>query len=244
MAQSRSDLDPLLDPDSVAVVGASPDSWYSSQLVTNLLEYDFPGELYLVNPNREKAWDRPCYDSIADVPSVVDLAVISVPRRYVVETIESAGQVGVPAALVITAGFGEADDRGATLETEIGHVATTYDMRICGPNCIGFANSHSEVTLTSACSRKPDPGSIGLVSHSGALAFTTFYERARDEDIDFAYIVSTGNEADQPLTDYVEYMVSDDQVDAICTYVEGLDDGAHFFDVAEAAIRDGTPIFR
>ncbi|WP_435181084.1 acetate--CoA ligase family protein [Halorussus sp. AFM4] len=241
-ASDRADLDPLFAPDSVAVVGASPDSWYSSQLMDNLLDYGFDGEVYPVNPSRDEAWGRPCYDSIADVPEVVDLAVVSVPREYVVGVVESAGEMGVPAALVITAGFAEADDEGRRRQRELADAAAEHDVRVCGPNCIGLANAREETVLTSTCSRKPEPGNVGLVSHSGALAFTTFFERAADEDLAFSHIVSTGNEADQTLADYVEYMAADPAVEVICTYVEGLAQPRRFMEVADAAVRGGTPV--
>jgi acetyltransferase len=238
----RPDLDPLFSPDSVAVVGASPDSWYSSQLMDNLLDYGYDGTVYPVNPSRDEAWGRTCYDTIADVPEVVDLAVISVPREYVVEVVAEAGERGVPAALVITAGFAEADDEGERLQTELADAAAEHDVRVCGPNCIGLANAREGTVLTSTCSRKPVPGNVGLVSHSGALAFTTFFERAADEDLAFSHIVSTGNEADQTLTDYVEYMAGDPSVEVICTYIEGLDQPRRFMEVVDAAVRGGTPV--
>ncbi|WP_394739924.1 acetate--CoA ligase family protein [Natronococcus roseus] len=235
-------IETLLSPDSIAVVGASPDSWYASNLVENLGEYGYDGDVYYVNPSRDEVWDEPCYDALSDVPAVVDLAVVSVPRQYVLETVREAGELGVPSAIVITAGFAEADETGAELEDGIGELADEYGMAICGPNTIGVANTHDETVVTSTCSRKPEPGSIGLVSQSGALAFTTFYERAADEDLDFAYVVATGNEADLTLTDYVEYMADDDRVNAICAYVEGLEDPQRFVEVAGEAIRDGTPV--
>ena len=235
-------LDPLLDPDTVAVVGASPDSWYSSQLMDNLLEYGFEGAVYPVNPSRDEAWDRTCYDDLLAVPGDVNLAVVSVPREYVVETVEQAGRRGIPAALVISAGFEEADERGSELESELAAVADEHDVRIAGPNCIGLANALTGTVLTSTCSRRPDPGSIGLVSQSGALAFTTFFERAADEDISFAYIVSTGNEVDLSVTDYVEYIAEQPDVDVVCAYVEGIEAPREFMQVADEATRAGTPV--
>jgi acetyltransferase len=240
--QERTDLDPLFAPDSVAVVGASPDSWYSSHLMDNLLNYGYEGTVYPVNPGRDEAWGRRCYDAIGDVPEVVDLAVVSVPREHVVDIVANAGELGVPAALVITAGFAEADDEGERLQAELGAVAADQDVRVCGPNSIGLANAREGTVLTSTCSRAPEPGNVGLVSHSGAMAFTTFFERAADEDLDFAHVVSTGNEAGQTLTDYVEYMAADEAVDVICTYVEGLSEPRRFMDVAESAVRAGTSV--
>jgi acetyltransferase len=234
-------LDPLFHPESVAVVGASPDSFYSGNLVENLLGYGFDGTLYPVNPGRDEVWGRRCYDDIGDVPEIVDLVVVSVPREYVVDVVTTAGERGIPVALVLTAGFSEADDEGAKLEARLAEAARDAGIRVVGPNCIGVMASRG-ATLTSTCSRNPEPGRIGLVSQSGALAFTTFFERAADQDLHFSHIVSTGNEADLGLTDYVAYLAEQDTVDVVCTYVEGVEDPERFMRVAECAVRNGTPV--
>jgi acetyltransferase len=235
------ELDPLFDPDSVAVVGASPDSFYSGNLVDNLLDYGFDGALYPVNPGRDEVWGRTCYDDIDDVPETVDVAVVSVPREYVVDVVAAAGERGVPVALVLTAGFSEAEAEGRRLETRLAERAAETGIRVVGPNCIGVMAARG-ATLTSTCSREPEPGRIGLVSQSGALAFTTFFERAADRDLHFSHIVSTGNEADLTVTDYVAYLAEQATVDVICTYVEGIDEPERFMRVAERATRDGTPV--
>lgn len=167
----------------------------------NLLSFGFDGEVIPVNPSRDTAWDRECYDNLSDLPKPVDFAVVSVPRDYVVDTVREAGELGISAALVITAGFAGADAEGEQLQAELGSVAEEHDIDICGPNCIGLANAREGIVLTSTCSRPPESGSIGLISQSGAMAFTTSFERAADEDIHFAYVVSTGNEVDLTLTD-------------------------------------------
>ncbi|MFB6301216.1 MAG: acetate--CoA ligase family protein [Halobacteriales archaeon] len=236
------DLEALFAPKSVAVVGASPDSWYSAQLMDNLLDYGFTGTVYPVNPSRDRAWDRRCYDSITDLPETVDLAVVSVPREYVIDVVEAAAGMGVPAALVITAGFAEADATGEELQTELASVAERENIHVCGPNCIGLANSHAETVLTSTCSRKPTPGPIALASQSGALAFTTFFERGADTATHFSHIVSTGNEADLTMADYVAYLGAQPTVDVICLYLEGLPGPRHFADVAREVTANGTPI--
>ncbi len=235
-------MEALFSPESVAVVGASPDSWYASNLIDNLREYGYDGDLHYVNPSREEVWGEPCHDSITDVPERVDLVVVSVPREYVIGVVRDAGEMGVPSALVITAGFGEADAEGAALEEQLGTLGEEYGMAICGPNTIGFANTHDETVVTSTCSRKPDKGSIGLVSQSGALAFTTFYERAADEDIDFSYVVATGNEAALSMADYIGFMADSERVDVICTYIEGVDEPRKFVEVAGDAVKGGTPV--
>jgi acyl-CoA synthetase (NDP forming) len=239
---TRRKLDPLFDPSSLAIVGASPDSWYSSRITENLTDYGYDGDCYLVNPNRETAWDRRCYDAISDLPEVVDLAVVVVPREYVVDVVREAGEVGVPAALVITTGFSEADERGAELEAELEATAEEYAISVAGPNCIGLANAQAGTVLTGLCSREPEPGHIGLASQSGALSFATFFENAADEDTHFSHIVSTGNEVDQSLVDYVEYMAADPDVEVICTYIEGVTEPRRFIEVARETVATGTPV--
>ena len=235
-------LDPLFDPSSLAIVGASPDSWYSSRIFEHLTGYGYDGDLYLVNPNREEAWDRPCYDGVSDLPEVVDLAVVVVPRGHVVDVVREAGELGIPAALVITTGFSEADERGAELEAELEATAAAYEISVAGPNCIGLANAQAGTVLTGLCSREPEPGHIGLASQSGALSFATFFENAADEDTHFSHIVSTGNEVDQSLADYVGYMAADPDVEVICTYIEGVTEPRRFIEVARETVATGTPV--
>ncbi len=241
-AETRAALDALYDPSSVVVVGASPDSWYASNTVENLLTYGYDGDLHLVNPGRDEAWGRPCHDSIRDVSAVVDLVVVSVPRQHVAEVVRDAGETGVPCALVISAGFGEADGEGERAEEALARAASDAGIRVVGPNCIGFASGRTGTVLTPTCSREPAPGRIGLASQSGALAFATFFERGADADTDFAYVVSTGNEVDLSVTDHVAYMADDPDVDVVCAYVEGVDDPRAFVETARAAVRSGTPV--
>jgi len=239
---TRRNLDPLFDPASLAIVGASPDSWYSSRITEHLTSYGYDGDLYLVNPNRESAWDRRCYDAVSDLPAVVDLVVVVVPREHVVDVVRESGELGIPAALVITTGFSEADERGAELEAELEATAEEYAINVAGPNCIGLANTQAGTVLTGICSREPDPGNIGLASQSGALSFATFFENAADEDTHFSHIVSTGNEVDQSLADYVEYMAADPDVEVICTYIEGVTEPRRFIEVARETVATGTPV--
>lgn len=239
---THENMDALLAPDSIAIVGASPDSWYASRLIDNLLSYGYRGEVYYVNPGREEIRGEPCYDAITDLPTVVDLAVVSIPREYVVETVEDAASMGVPAAIVISAGFGEADATGRELEADLASVAEEHGIALCGPNTIGLANMQEQTVISATCTREPEPGSIALVSQSGALSFSTFYDRATDEDLNFSAIVATGNEAGLSVTDYVEYLADDPTVSVICTYIEGLEAPRRFMEAAAEATANGTPV--
>lgn len=238
-----SQVDALLNPASIAVVGASPDARYSGNLIRNLLDYGYDNPIYYVNPNREEAFGQQCYDDISDIPEIVDLVVVSIPRKYVIDVVDQAGEMGIPAALIISAGFSEADETGEELEGELEGVIEKHDMAVCGPNTIGFANPQADTVPSAICSREPDNGEIGLISQSGALAFATFYDRAKDEDIDFAYIIATGNETGLTMSDYIKYMAEDDTVEAICAYIEGIDQPREFINAVVKAKEHGKPVF-
>lgn len=238
----RDPIEALFSPRSIAIVGASPDSWYASRLVEHLLAYGFAGDVYYVNPNRERIRGEPCYDAIGGVPAVVDLVVVSIPREHVVGTVRAAAERGTPAALVISAGFDEADETGTRLQVELADVVDEYGIALCGPNTIGFANVLDGVVVSATCSRRPTPGSVGLVSQSGALAFSTFFDRATDEDLHFAYIVATGNEVGLDFAEYVEYLAADPRVDVICLYLEGVSEPRAFMAAAADAVTGGTPV--
>jgi len=238
----RHKLEDLLEPESIAVVGASPDSRYSGNLIENLLEYGFDGTLYPVNPNRDEAFDRKCFDSLSDLPESPDLAVVSIPREYVVETVEEAGEEGIDAVLVITAGFSESDERGKELEKKLQEVAEDEGIALSGPNTIGFANASDSVTASAICSREPREGSISLLSQSGALAFATFFDRAKDRDVNFSKIIATGNETGLSMTDYVDYLAEDPETDVIAAYIEGIDDPRSFGNACLKAEKNGKKV--
>lgn len=242
MEQPRPDLDPLLAPDSIAILGASPDSAYSSELLRNLDRFGFSGGIYPVNPNRDEVLGHPCYPSLQEVPEVVDLAVVSIPRAAVSEAIREAGEVGVPAALVVTAGFSEAGEEGAAFEDDLRAVLDVYDIRVAGPQSLGLLNAHDGIVLTSTLAGQPEPGTASIVSQSGGFTFATI-ERGLDRALQWSYAVATGNEADLTVADFVTYLAGSDRVDAICVFIEGLDEPLEFLRAAEAAVRGGTPVF-
>lgn len=233
-------MEALFAPSSVAVIGASPESWYSSRLVDNLLEHGYEGDLYLVNPSRDEVWGRRCYDGVGDLPATPELVVVSVPRSVVPSVLREAGKEGVNAALVMSAGFAEADDNGRALEDEVADAVASTGIRVCGPNSLGILDSRG-VVLTPTCSRTPEKGGVALFSGSGALGFTTFYERGVDEDVRFARVVSTGNETDLSLADFVRDAAHDGDVNVVCCYVEGTAP-RDFVRAATEATASGTPV--
>jgi predicted CoA-binding protein len=138
-------------------------------IAANLKDAPFPGDVYPVNPRRDTLLGLRCYRDIASVPEPVDLAVIATPASTVPGVIRECVDAGVPAGIIISAGFREIGERGAALEAEILDVARSGGMRIVGPNCLGLMSPHHMLNATFA-NTLAHPGHLGFISQSGALS--------------------------------------------------------------------------
>jgi acyl-CoA synthetase (NDP forming) len=236
------DLRPLLAPRSIVIVGASSSNPYASRLLENLAGFD--GRVYLVNPRQASVGGLPCHPSIEALPERPDLAILVVPQRAVLGVLETCGRGGIPAALIISAGFGEAGDAGRAAQLEIRRIATSHGMLVCGPNCLGIANAKAAAMMHSYTGLPIRPGNLALVSQSGAMAFASVLSPASDRGVGFAIVVSSGNEAVVDTVDYVRHFVRDPDVRVIASLLEGLrpDRGRAFLEVAAEAADAGKPI--
>jgi acetyltransferase len=240
----RDDLTPLVAPRSIAIVGASASNPYASRLLENLGNGGFDGRLYLVNPRQASVGGLACHPSIEALPETPDLAILVVPQRAVLELLDTCGRRGIPAALIISAGFGEAGHAGRTAQAEIRRIAGAHGMVVCGPNCLGIANVAAGAMMHSY-TRLPVPrGNLALVSQSGAMAFASVLSPAADRGVGFAIVVSSGNEAVVDTADYVRHFARDSAVRVIASLLEGLRPGRGraFLDAAAQAADAGKPI--
>jgi acyl-CoA synthetase (NDP forming) len=238
------DLRPLLAPGSIVIVGASSSNPYASRLLENLGHGGFTGRLYLVNPRQAAIGDLPCHPSIEALPETPDLAILVVPQRAVLDVLDTCGRRGIPAALIISAGFGEAGDAGRAAQGEIRRIAARHGMLVCGPNCLGIANTHAPAMMHSYTGLPVPRGNLALVSQSGAMAFASVLSPACDRGVGFATVVSSGNEAVLDTADYVGHFVRDPDVRVIASLLEGLRPGRGraFLDAAARAAEAGKPI--
>jgi acetyltransferase len=227
----RAPLDVLFRPKSVAVVGATeaPHS-VGRSILLNLKDAPFPGAIYPVNPRHEKLLELPCYRSIADIPEVVDLAVIATPAATVPGVVRECAQAGVPGAVIISAGFREIGERGAALEEEILDVARREGMRIVGPNCLGLMNPHQLLNATFASSMAR-PGNLGFISQSGALC-TAILDWSRLAMVGFSAFVSVGSMLDVGWGDLIQYLGDDPKTRSIVIYMESVGDARSFLSAA------------
>lgn len=241
MAEARSpiveQLDCLLNPKSVAVIGASnnPAKW-GFGVFHDLISKGFAGEVYPVSRSEDIVSGMAAYKNINDIPGGVDLAAIVVPAQYVAEAMKDCVCKGVRSAVVITAGFGELSDEGAKLEEEALRIARQGGIRFVGPNCFGIVNTASNFSsmgfLSPLATGSIPRGPVGIISQSGN-AGSYVLGMGTLEGLGFSKFISSGNEADLHFEDYLEYLSWDPETKVIVGYVEGIRDGQRFLRVAK-----------
>ena len=237
-------IDKMLNPKSIAVVGATPRMQYGGRFLNAALKAKDRVNVYAVNPRYDEIQGIKSYPSVSDLPEAPDLVGIVVPYDQVLDVLKESHQRGAKSAVVISAGFSErqVDDR-RDLQGELGAFALESGLRICGPNCLGLANIRDDI-WASASSRGADglTGPIGLICQSGASAFGPFLSRAVESGIGLSHIISTGNEADLDFSDFARYLLDDDGVKVIAGFVEGFKDARKLVEVAKLAAERGKPI--
>jgi len=229
-------LNPLFAPRSVAVFGASdrPDS--VGQIVfQNMLQCGFKGKLYPINAKNTEIQGRRAYKSIGEISEPVELVVVATPPQTVPGILEECGLQGVKAAIIITAGFGEAGSEGAALEKELVEVARRFNIRLIGPNCLGVMRPSIGLNATFNKGGS-NTGSIAFVSQSGALC-TAILDWAQSNDVGFSSVVSLGSSTDVDFGEILDYLVSDPLTSSILMYIEGIRNARSFMSALRAAAR-------
>jgi acetyltransferase len=223
----RKPLEPFFKPGSVAVIGATETVRAPGRTVLENLSA-FPGLVYPVNPRHAMVLGRTCYPSIADVPGTPDLAVIVTPAATVPRIVGECAAAGVPAAIIISAGFKEVGPHGLEMEREI--AAARGSMRIVGPNCLGIIAPYARLNASFAAGAAR-PGNIAFLSQSGALC-TAILDWSLREMVGFSAFVSTGSMLDVGWGDLIGYLGDDPHTQAILLYMESIGDARSFLSVA------------
>lgn len=226
-------LDALFKPRSVAIVGASNNPLSIGHIVLkNLLDHNFKGPIYPVNPKSKYIKSFKAYTSVSEIPDEVDLVNISIKNTLVPYVLEDCGKKGVKFAIVHTAGFKEVGEEGLELERQIVKIAHKYGMRIYGPNSQGIQNSNPEVSVYANFTFVPMfPGNISIVAQSGGVGETLKIHLYRIGKGIRMYS-SFGNEADVSMNEIIDYYGQDEDTRVIMTHIETLKDPAGFLEVA------------
>jgi len=224
----------ILNAKSIAVVGASPDSnKVGYAILRNLLA--FPGKLYPVNPKHTQILGRTVYPTLTSIPDPVDIAVIVVPARFVVDVVEEAGKKGTPLVVIISSGFRESGEAGSLLEDQVLTIARQYGIRIVGPNCLGVMLPHQGINTTFD-PISPKSGRIAFISQSGAI-ISTIVDWSLPEEIGFSAVISIGNQADLSFEDFLLYAGDEPHTRAVILYIEEVRRGKRFMEIAREVTR-------
>jgi len=224
-------LDYVFNPRSIAFVGATEGKpKWGFIILNNLVSGGYQGAIYPVNPGRAEVMGMRCYPSVADIPFDVDLAIFTVPARSVVAAMDDCAAKGVKAALVISAGFRELGEEGAALETELLGKAAAAGITVVGPNGQGVCCPGNMLYPWMPIFYPPG-GTVGVVSQSGNI-LNMLIGHTLDSGLGVSKGVSSGNEARLRTEDYLSYMARDPDTDVIISYLEGVQDGRRFLELA------------
>jgi acetyltransferase len=229
-------LEALFSPQNVAVFGASEKAHgVGTRVFQNLVQANFRGNLFPLNPKHKKIQGHRCYADLSEINTAIDLAIIATPAKTVVDIIRSCGEHGVPAAIVLSAGFREVGGQGQQMEQTLVNTARHYGIQLLGPNCLGLMRPGIGLDATFLDTFATD-GGLALVSQSGALC-TAILDWSRPHKLGFSTVVSLGNAADIDFGDVLDYLATDPKTDAILLYVEGIHDARAFMSGLRSAAR-------
>ena len=221
-----------LSPKSVAIVGVSNDPQkVGSVLLKNLLDDGYNGKVYPINPKYEELQGRKAYPNILSVEEEIDLVCIALPYQFVEEIVDQCVEKKVKTVLIITAGFSETGEEGKELEERIANKLRGSNIRLIGPNCLGFINNKAKLNLTFA-RNNPGDGNIAFISQSGAFC-TAILDAASESNSGFSHVISVGNKADINENELLPYFINNPQIKAIAIYLEEFSDGKEFVSIAQ-----------
>lgn len=227
-------LEPLFQPRSIAVVGASrTPGKVGHEVLLNLIRGGYGGLILPVNPHADELLERPCIPSLSAFPGHVDLALVCVPAAGVEDVVRDALARGVGALVIVATGFRESGPEGAALEARIVAMARERGVPLLGPNAMGLVNPHHQLNA-SFSPDMPAPGGISVVAQSGAIC-TVFLDWAVGRGLGLAKLVSIGNKADLDEVDMLRLLGRDASTKVIVGYLEDISDGSEFVHAAEAA---------
>jgi len=244
------DLSPLMNPRSVAIVGASQRGASAlnreprgNRVIQNLKSFGYQGQILAVNPKYSEVMDCPCYPDIAAIPEPVDCVVLAVPNRHVPDLLESAADAGVRAAVVFSAGFAETGADGKERQARLESLSNARGFLICGPNCYGILNVFAKAPLfASTIPAGFLPGPVALVSQSGGLSTTIANALMLNRCVGLSHIVSCGNQAGATVEEYFNYLVEDENTRVIAAFVEGFKQPHKLLEVARKAAAHNKPL--
>jgi acyl-CoA synthetase (NDP forming) len=233
----------LMEPGSIAVIGASTDPKKTAgRPIAYLQKHHFKGKIYPVNPRVEEIAGLKCYPDIESLPETPDVAIIMVGTDKALSAVQALAKLGTPAAIVLTSGFAEHGPEGLQKQEEL--IAAAGKMRILGPNTIGMVNVTDDIPLSPSSALEMDEfpkGGVSVISQSGGI-LGSLLSRAAASGLGLSKLVSTSNEADLGMADFVDYLIEDVSTKVIVLYIESIRHPEKFRAAALRAKQAGKPI--
>ncbi len=217
----------LFNPRTIAVIGANESEGFGGAVCKNLAnDIDDENRVFYVNPKRDMLFGKICYHSIKDIPVDIDLLIISVNKKLVINVLKEGKEKGAKAAVVFASGFSETGrSEDVLLEKEMLKVADELDITILGPNCAGFSNYINGINAFAFLSEERERrGNIGIVSQSGMIALSLIDNQYPK----FSYNISCGNANGLKIHDIINFLVEDEDTKVIGLYIDGIKDLAEF----------------
>jgi len=227
-------IDKLFNPESIAIVGASrTDGKIGNTILRNLIRDGYEGTIIPINPAVTELLGVPCFPSLAEYGKEIDLVIIATPSAQVQDLIDECAKAKVKAVIVIATGYCESGPEGAVLEQELAELCQRRNIRLLGPNCLGFMNTAKNINA-SFVGDIPESGGISVFSQSGALC-SVMLDLAIDKHLGVAKLISIGSKADISGVDILAYLAKDEQTKIIVGYLEDIVSGKNFIKAAEDA---------
>ncbi|MBI5892069.1 MAG: acetate--CoA ligase family protein [Deltaproteobacteria bacterium] len=225
----------FFNPQSIALIGASPTPGKLSNVLLQSLKKRFKGNIYPVNPKYKSIDNLKCYAAANEIKEKIDIAVLIVPSNLVLQTLNDTANAGAKGAVVISAGFKETGNSGASQEEEIKKLVNKTGMRVIGPNCMGLYDSFSGVDtffISEDRLQRPEKGGLSIISQSGSFAVSIMDTLAM-EGIGIARVVNYGNRVDVGENDLLDFFAGDENTKIVALYIEAVEDGKRFIETAK-----------
>lgn len=229
----RSYFKSFFEAQAIAFIGSSttPGKW-GFNILHSIIRGGYAGKVYPINPQGGTWFGTPVYKKLAEAPRPIDMAFIVVPKEKVLDELRECIAADIHAVVIITAGFGETGAEGKALEQEVISVARAGGVRIVGPNTMGVYSAYPSPMQGIMAANVFKQGYVSVISQSGNLG-TSIALRFIRRGIGISRLISSGNEADFTIEDYLEYLENDDKTRLICLYVEGVRHGRRFIDTVK-----------
>ncbi len=228
------DLDKFFKAKTVAIVGVSKDSKKVGHVIfRNLLDANFRGELFLVNPHAYEILNRQVYKSLNEIRHEIDLVIIAVPAKKVLDVIKDCGKKNIKNVILVSSGFKEVGNE--KLELQLKELVDKFKINLLGPNCLGVFDANTKLDslfLPRYRLKRPGPGGISFISQSGAVG-SAILDLATTENYGISKFVSYGNATTIDESDILDYLGNDKETKVICMYLEAIKDGKKFLEIAK-----------